>query len=315
MRLLVALSGVLLLAASVRSQVLPSATAAGSTVRAGLVTATPLPIGGDVWPGFQRQAAGTVGNAHSLVAHATTPTAITATWQLGCQAVATGSSESVASVRYTFTALQSFTGRFDIGWSPTTTGSGTATLAIDLGDDGIVDGSGAGAIPITFGPGPLVVRVTMQCNATAGSVQGPFGSSWQWSGSASVAGSLQLVAGHATTTVEGNACGTPMPSLQATPDLAGGLELRGGCPAGIDFGLLAVGFLPIVAPLPLPPTCMLLVAPELVDAQLPDAQRAVVWTFAVPLAARPLTLRSQLFGFYAATSQLTASACARTDVQ
>jgi hypothetical protein len=105
-----------------------------------------------------------------------------------------------------------------------------------------------------------------------------------------------------------------MPSLAVTPNLTGGLEVRGDCPVGIDFGLLAIGFLPVVAPLPLPPTCTLLVAPELVDVQLPDATRAVGWTFSVPVAARPLTLRSQLFGLHAATWQLSASACARTDV-
>jgi hypothetical protein len=303
------------LTAVAHAQISPAAAALAVTVRSGVVTAPVVVPGSEAWLGWSRQANSGTGNAFATVGHAASSTAITGAWQFGCLAGTAASSPAEASVamRYEFLALHAFVGRLVVEWTPSTSGTGAAGLAIDVGDDGSVEAQGAATIPIAFGPGPLAVRVAGTCTATAGTIQGPFGSSWSWAGSAYGNLTLRLEATHASTTFVGTPCGSA-PSLAVLPDLVDGIEVRGVCAPTSDLALLAIGFQSAVTPLPLPPACTLLVVPELVDAQWPDALGRVTWSFAAPPAVRPVTLRMQLFGLDAATFTLAASACARTDV-
>ncbi|MBL8754890.1 MAG: hypothetical protein JNK15_16415 [Planctomycetes bacterium] len=316
MRRSTALSCLLTFAAVVPAQISAGATANAVTVRSGVVVAAPVAPGTDVWFGLARQATSGSGNAFANVGQVATSTAVAATWQLGCIATSAGSSPAAASatVRYDFVAAHAFVGRLVVAWAPATSGTGSAALAVDVGDDGVVDAVGSATIQVAFGPGPLSVRVSGACTADAGSIQGPFGSSWSWAGSAHGNLTLRLEATHATTVQEGAACGNGAPALLVVPTLADGIEVRGDCPPGVDVAFLAIGFAPAAAVLPLPPACSLLVTPELIDAQWPDAQRRVVWSFAVPSAVRPLTLRTQLLGLDVAAFMLAASAAARTDL-
>lgn len=296
------------------AQVDPAAAANFAVVRAGTVTAPSVAPGTDVWSGLSRQANGTTGSAWLSVQHAASTTQITVAWQAGCQAVANGSCASDGSLRYRFDSPVPFVGQLAVGWSTTLTGTGASSLALDLHDDGSIDANGATTLPVAFGPAPLFVRVTTSASANAGTLSGPFGSSWSWWGSASTWLALQLTASPAIVSVEAAGCGNPAPGLTAQADLAQGIELRGACPPSVDLAILVLGFLPVPQLLPWSPFCTMHVAPVLTEWSWPDAQRSAVWSLPVPFAVRPVTMRTQMLGLAVAAFELTTSPALRIDL-
>lgn len=299
-----------LFAAPLAAQLTPSAQFDTGAVRAGFQVAA-LPSGGSpVWNGFGTSAATSVGSAHLAVQQSCSATAVDVQWQFGCQAVAQTTSSAGASVRYAFASPVAVSGLLSTLWFAQTSGTGTAQLAIDLGDDGTVDASGTDSLPITFGPGVLLVRVTASGNASAGSFQAGW-STWHYSGAAQGTLVLRLEAAGLTSQLTSNACGASPPTFAALSTFAGGVLFAGACGPVDDIAVLALGFAPAAIPLGLPPGCVLGVAPDATAWQLPDAQRYVQWELAVPTAVRPIALHAQLLGLHVAPFQLTTSQALR----
>lgn len=83
---------------------------------------------------------------------------------------ATGATFGPHAVLATFGAAPGTVGRFVVSWRNNIAAGGAAAVAIDIGDDGVVEvGQSAAAelsLPYTFGPsGQIVVRVSNECRS------------------------------------------------------------------------------------------------------------------------------------------------------
>jgi hypothetical protein len=142
--------------------------------------------------------------------HQIDPIQVDLQWQLSCHAISNSTSAAELEVRYEIASPYLQSGDLLIDWQPTVTGQ--STLSVDVFDDGYIDAQGSATVPVTFqNPFPLILRVTATTNAQAGSFQGPWGSSWSWSGTASAQLRIRFVPTHAqTTTVAAQPC-SPAP--------------------------------------------------------------------------------------------------------
>ena len=294
----------LALVAPSAAQVVVEATLLSRTVQCGgSAVAQPLP-GGDVTAGLQIGVPG----ASAMLQHANTPAEASVGWNLQCVPPWIGAATADVEIRYVFTAPVVMPATLALGWWATTSGNGSAGLVVDVHDDGVVDASGGGALAVTLGPTPLVVRVRGAVAAVGGTTTTWF-TPWHWTGTASAQLSLQVLPAHAQVASIAPACSGAAPVLQVAPDFVGGLARSGRLGAADELALWTFGFVP-TAPLPLPWSngCVLAVTPDvLVMAPVPPA-RVSEWSLALPAALRPAAFDVQLLGVDLAPFGLGASA-------
>ncbi|MCB9877796.1 MAG: hypothetical protein H6835_09365 [Planctomycetes bacterium] len=311
------LAALLALAAPAAAQIQPSATLVEARVRSGTVATTTPAAWIDVWSGLWRSVSGNSGSAALGIGNSFDAVEVGTQWQLSCAAFGSGLGEAFGDVNYLLDSPVLQQGAVVVEWATVTAGTGATTLAADVGGDGVVEANGAAVIPVTFGPGSLVVRVRAGVEAQAGTVNGPWGTSWSWNGSASAQLRVRFVATHATVTEVAAATCAPAPTMLARPDLWQGVTFDVAAPADAELALLVFGFDAASAPLPLSSGCTLAVAPAVV-AVAPLLVGAATFALAVPPALRPASLLAQPIAFDVdagpGVPQLAAGAAVAIDV-
>ena len=284
-------------------------------VVAGVGAAAPMIPGTDVWPGLLRACGSSPDTGNVLLVHHQDDLEVSIDWQLASHAILSGSSLSKVEVRYQLVSPVQQSGQLIISWLPTTTGTGQCTVGIDVYDDGYVDSYGSAVLPVAFQQLPLTLRVTAEASSQAGTLQGPWGSSWSWSGTAAAQLQIRFVPDHATSTTQAVQTCVQAPALEVLPDLREGVTLQGQCSAAHDFAVFALGFQQVSAQLPISPGCLLLVDP-VVTALLPVSASATIRQhIPVPVAVRPNFFLAQLLAFDATAMTLAGSDLLRIDVQ
>lgn len=267
------------------------ALAGGLQVHAANAVATTPPPGTDLWSGFAF-AAGSGPIAASLAGqHAATASDVEIDWQLAGRAQATGVVSSVGDVRYEFAFARPFVGELVVAWSSTTTGTGAASLAVDVGDDGTVEASGSGSVFVAMWPGVLVLRVRASCTATGGVIHGPFGSSWSYAGTGQAALTVRLVPTHCHVQELGLACAAP--AFAVAGNLRYGVDFTANCSPTADLAILSVGSPMAPVPCPLTAGCALLVAPDVLAWQAVGAQATARWSVDLPMPAGGMLFGAQ----------------------
>lgn len=304
----------LLCAATAPCQVDVTAQLAAGQVTTATSTSAPIVSGTDIWSGFARATTPGADQASLEMAHGIDSQNVRMHWQLQAQANASGPSVSRGEARYELASPILQSGNLEIEWLPATTGTGQATLAIDVYDDGYVDAHGTATIPVVFGTGfPLTLRVTAEASADAGTIHGPWGTSWSWFGSAAGELRVRFVPTHATSTVVvAQPCATA-PTLTSTPDLHEGVELEGDCGPTDVLAVFALGFQSTDVLLPLSANCRLLVAPVVTQLHPVAFGTAVRQPVAVPAAVRPVQFLAQLVTLTAA-GNITAGSLVQTSL-
>jgi len=307
---------VLTVATAASAQVVATAPMVTSTVLAGSSAASPVVPGTNVWSGLVRSVTGAASNASLALTHDLKPTEVSLQWQLSSQAISNSVSIAEAEVRFDIASTIPQTGELIIDWSPTLTGTGLAALTVDVFDDGVVDAQGSATVPVMFDhQSPLILRVNAGTSAQAGTFQGPWGSTWTWSGGAAAQLSIRFVPTHAqVTTVAAQAC-SPTPTLQAVPDLHEGVELQAIGLPNDQLALFALGFQPMISPLPLSAGCSLLVDPVVVVSQPLQPATLAHQPVPIPLSLRPTSFLAQLVTFRPISASLTAGDLLRIDIQ
>jgi len=219
-----------------------------------------------------------------------------------------------ADVRYEFTSPITQFGMLSIEWAPQLQGTGVATLAVDVFEDGFVDANGSYALPVAFNQTPLVVVVRAEVRADAGVVNGPWGTSWNWSGQASADLRVRFVPIHANATVAATSTCANGPLLEARPDLHGGVRLDALAAPADELLVFALGFAPENLPLPWSNGCTLLVDPVATGSALLAGDPSASWSVAVPAAVRPVSFYAQVLAFDADAVAIRAGHALRVDV-
>lgn len=305
---------VLLSTVCLSAQVGTTAQLVGGAVLANASSAAPIVPGSDVWPGLSRTAGGTPNGASLWLQHQQSDAEVVLQWQLESRAIVTGSSSSRAEVRYQLVSPQLQTGELVIEWLPSTIDTGQTSLSIDVYDDGYIDTVGNATIPVAFQQFPLTVRVVAEVSAQAGTLQGPWGSSWSWNGSAAAQLRIRFVPTQASVTTAVSQLCQPAPVLTGSSDLNQGVLFTGQCAPADDFALFAFGFAPAQVPLPWSPACSLLVDPVLTLLHPVAAGQPCHQATVVPAAVRPAQFLTQLVALNTTTMTLTASDLLRAEV-
>lgn len=295
----------LLLVAFAAAQVTPLAFSRGITLQVGISAPVVSPPGDVPAAGFGLWSTTSFGDAGFQAVHGAGSEAVELAWSLAARAVTGGAVRADAAVRYELWAAQPVQGQLQITWTPACSGSGMAHCAIDLGDDGSIDASGASWLPVAFGPGMLAVRIDAGASATAGVHLGPFGVRYPYQGAAAATLRVRLVPTHGAAVEVGGGCGDPL--LTATGNLLGGFDLHGAFAPGAGLGIAVLGFDARSVALPLPPHCSLHTTP-LAHLLAPVVQQQAGWSLALPPALpRPFACTVQLLGLDLATLQATSS--------
>lgn len=301
-------------AADVTAQVTSNATLIGAQAVAG-TAAAPVPATQTaIWPGLSRVVSGAVGASSFLVDHDADDLGIEMDWQLTTQAWQSGTAVARVEVLYVFSSPLTQLGDLSIEWAPQQTGTGNALLAVDIYDDGYVDADGSYATPVAFNTFPLIVRVTAEVSADAGTFQGPWGSSWSWSGGAVAGLSVRFTPTHASASVAAPSTCSGGPDLTARPNLDGGVRLDVQAPLGDDAVVFALGFQQSNVLLPWSAGCALLVDPVVTSASLLFAGPSASLSVAVPAAFRPATFLAQAVSLDLQPARLLAGDAVRVDV-
>lgn len=307
---------VLLPATIASAQVVATAPLVDATVLAGATVAPGIAPGSNVWAGLARSATGAASGASLGLTHQIDPVQVDLQWQLNCHAISNSTSAAEIEVRYEITSAYLQSGNLIIDWQPTVTGTGQATLSVDVFDDGYVDAQGSAIVPVAFqNPFALNLRVTAGTNAQAGTFQGPWGSSWSWSGAAAAQLHIRFVPTHAQTTTLATQPCSPAPTLTVLPDLSQGLDLQAMAPPTEQLALFALGFQATNMPLPLSHSCLLLVDPAVILAQPLQPGMPAHQSLTIPTAARPATFLTQLITLNPTSATLTASPLLNTNIQ
>lgn len=303
----------LMTATTAAAQVAGVATVISSTVQAGSSVAAAVAPGTNVWGGLSRAVNSGVGSASVATLNKIHPGAADLRWQLSSQAVNSGTSSAELDLRYELSSPVLQSGNLIVDWSPLVAGTGQATLAVDVFNDGYVDAFGSDTIPVVFqSPYPLFVRVTVRITSNAGTIQGPFGSSWSWSGSAAAQLRIRFEPDHAHTTTHALQPCTPHPSHEVIPDLSRNVYLQGMAEPTDHLAVFALGLQPTSVPLPLSPNCLLLVNPVVtLGIPLQPHVPASVPLF-IPPAGRPATFFTQMITLNGTAGTLSASRLKRT---
>ncbi|MCK5945361.1 MAG: hypothetical protein KAI24_25450 [Planctomycetes bacterium] len=284
----------LCVAAATTAQVAPSAALVSAQAFAGASTAAVPPAGADVWPGLSRGAAGAVGASSFTLVHVVDDLQIDLQWHLETQAWQNGPSTALVEARFVFTSPLTQVGELSVEWAPQTSGTGIAALAVDIYDDGYVDATGPFVTPTLFHSAPLTVRVRAEVHADAGTIQGPWGSSWSWNGAALADLRIRFVPTHAVASLAAASTCVGGPALHAHPDLSGGVRLDALAAPGDDLLVFVLGFAPTALPLPWSNGCTLLVDPVVTDGVLLPGGAAASRAIAVPPAVRPAAFLAQV---------------------
>jgi hypothetical protein len=296
-----------LLASAVEAQLWPAANVVNGAVVAGGVAA-PLPAPNvPAWGALVLPAASGGCVANAALVHTIADTEVRATWTLLGRAMGGGStpvpSTADLELRYEFWSAFAQPLRLDVAWSLQLHGTGTALLRVDVGDDGVVDATGAASLQIAPSAGPVVVRVRAAANAQSFTQAGPFGSSWTWTGEAAATLDLRLAPAHAVVGVAAAATCPAAPSLTAAPDFAHGVVFAADAPTH-DLVVLALGLSPAALPLPWSPGCVLALDP-IVSPWGPG--QPGTFQVVVPPAVRPAAFRAQAVGVALGAPTLSAS--------
>lgn len=293
------------LLASATAQVNTAAQLVGGAVQSG-ANAAPMPVGTNVWNGLSRSCTSSCGTSQIAAGHAGTLLGIDIVWVAGCQATMPGAVLSEATVRYDLSSPIPIPARIIVSWTPSSAGTGTSQLDIDLGADGIVDANGAAILPVSLGPVATSLQIHVACQATAGVLSGPFGSSFPYTGSAGGNLTVRLEPTHCLVQPVGPACGVSQ--FGAAGTFLRGCQITGNVPFGHELAVLVLGFAQTAATVPLPPNCMLHVDPAILVGQFTYGASNATWTMTLGPSLLPVTFRAQMFdldldGFLALGSQ------------
>ena len=312
---------VLLTTAVASAQVATSAQLVSGIVVAGSNSSAALQPGADIWPGLVRSVESLANGATLLLDHHQDAVEVALHWQLTCQAINNGNSVARVEACYELVSPVVQGGELIVEWLPSATGTGQTSVAIDVYDDGYIDNQSSvtsvllAQQPVAFQQYPLRLRVIAEVSAQAGSVQGPWGSSWSWNGSAAAELRIRFVPTHAmATTVATQACATTT-SLSARPNLSQGVELAGVCSSSDTFAVFALGFQAVHLPLPLAPFCDLLVDPVITLLHPVPANATIQQPLAIPLAVRPTQFLSQFLALDTSALTLVASDLVQVSIQ
>lgn len=275
------------------AQVVPLAAATGCYAQVGGVVQA-IPLGTDVTSGVNVAAGTGGGSAFLRFVPDQDATAITFTYDAGSVAVAATTARASCDLRHDLWSARPLAGRFIVGCTTTTSGTGTVQIGIDLGDDGFVDATGPAVIPCTLAAGATPIRVRLTTNATAGTVAGPWGIAIAYQGSAHTQLLLRFEPTHCIVQALGGGC--PGPQLTALGNLAGGVDLQAILGPGGDLAVLLLAFAPTLALPPQFPTCALLAAPVTTSWALPDAAHTVLWSLTWPSALGAVAFTAQAVG-------------------
>jgi hypothetical protein len=282
---------------------------------AGSISSQPMVPGSDIWPGYWRVANAAVSSSSVMLSHQLTAVNVDLQWQLDCHANINDSAIAAAEVVYELASPYPQVGNLVVEWLPALQGTGQASLQVDLYDDGVVDAVSSATIPTAFGQTPLIMRVHVQTAAHAGSFQGPWGSSWTWSGAAGGDLRIRFVPTHSTSLAAVMQPCSSGVGLQAQSNLNQGVQLQAQCAVADDLALFVLGFQTADLPLPLSSTCRLLVDELVVIGQQLIVGSIAEHSIAVPLAVRPAFFYAQAVALDVDLMSLTASDSVRTDVQ
>ncbi|MFK7739912.1 MAG: hypothetical protein AB8H80_06275 [Planctomycetota bacterium] len=283
-----------LLAAGLPAQILPMATLLASRTDANGQVAV-VPAGQDAWPGLARAQSFAGASASSRLSHRADSAEVVADWLLDASSLTSGGASSVAEVRFDLLTTPQ-AGQLVVDWSGTTTGTGQVGLEIDIDDDGVLDATSSGALPIAFGTNFLAVRVRVVATAQAGQISGPFGVVWSFRGTAQAALRLRFVPDPVVPQVlatQSCPAGLGQP-IVSRADFGGGVELAAACAPSTLIACFALGLQPANVPLPLAPGCRLLVAPIAVPSFVPGAGGLVAYRVPIAPALRPVAFLAQI---------------------
>lgn len=282
------------LAAGLSAQGTIHAVSAGITVQPGLAAPATVAAGVNVTAGTLRSAANSTGSGLFRAEHTQSSTAIDLAWTLAATAQNSGQVTSLGEIRYQLSAPEQVEGDLTVTWLPTVAGSGTAAFSIDLFDDGLDLVAATTSFAITLGPWPLPLRVRAQVGAAAGTIAGPWNTTWRYSGSANGTLQIRFQPTHCTTTALGPGCAEPQ--LQVLGNLRGGADLRGSFTPTVELGIAVLGLDQQAGMLPWAPGCPLVTTPLVTLWGLLDAQRAANWSIGLPASVRPVGFAAQLVG-------------------
>lgn len=290
-----------------------SATSAGLVVQAGSAAPAVVPSGANLDLGGYLATGNQTGGASLRLEHRASTTSLALRWDLACNAAHAGTVMGQGAVRYELTAPEPVAGELRIVWTPANTGSGATQFTFDLFDDQLDLVGGSATFPVWLGPSPLPFRVLAAVSATAGTVSGPWGTSWSYQGAANGQLEVTFVPTHCSASVLGPGCGDPQ--LTAVGNLLGGADLCGAFGPASVFGVAVLGFDSQATALPVGPGCALATTPVVALWGLPDAQRQATWSIGLPASARPLAFTAQLVGFDPGAALATTSAPLRVGCQ
>lgn len=294
------------LAAGLSAQGTIHAASAGITVQAGLAAPATVAPGVNVTAGTLRSAANSSGSGLFRAEHTQSTTAIELAWTLAATAQNSGQVTSLGEIRYELSAPELVEGDLTVTWAPTFAGTGTAAFSVDLFDDGLDPTTTTTTFALTLGPWPLPLRVRAQVGAAAGTIAGPWGTTWRYTGSANGTLQIRFQPTHCTTTALGAGCAEPQ--LHVIGNLRGGADLRGAFAPTTELGIAVLGLDQQAGMLPSAPGCPLVTTPLVALWGLPDAQRAANWSIGLPASVRPAGFAAQLVGLDVDAAAVTTSA-------
>lgn len=276
-------------------QGLLTVTSAGLLAQVGTTQPIAIAPGLDVTAGLSRLANGAPGSASFRVDALATTTSLDVSLAATANAQSSGLAQGLGEVLVHLGSPVDVPGILGVTWTPAASGSGTTSCRIDLGDDGLDLATGTVAWSVSLGPSPVPLRLRVETAASAGWLPGAFGSQWHYSGAAAGVLQVHFTPTHCVATPFAPGCGEPV--LAVHGNLLGGADLVAECAAGTALGAAVLGFAPAAAVVPLPPQCVLSVAPVVVSWGVPDPQHTLRFPIAIPPVFWPVTFRAQVLGF------------------
>jgi hypothetical protein len=290
-----------------------TADSAGCIVQAGLGAPVTVPSGTNLDFGGHLTTGNQTGGASLRIEHRTTTTSLGLRWTLACNASHAGTVMGQGAVRYELTAPEPVAGELRVVWSHGGSGSGASQFMFDLFDDQLDLVAGSAVFPVWLGPSPLPFRVQAGVSASAGTVAGPWGTTWSYQGAANGVLEVTFVPTHCSSVGLGPGCGDPQ--LSIVGNLLGGADLCGAFGPASAIGVAVLGFDQQTTTLPMGPGCALATTPVVALWGLPDAQGLATWSIGLPASVRPLAFAAQLLGFDPVGAQATTSAPMRVVCQ
>jgi len=281
--------------------VVPLATSQGIVVSSGTASQNSAP-GADVSIGLQLAAAQGSGSASFTMAPQWNSAAIDLDWSIDCVALSYTQSVSSGLTRHELFAARQVPGRFVITWTVTTTGTGAATLAFDLGDDGVVEATNSAVIAHTLPVGVTVFSVDLDGQAAAGVVSGPWGAQYPYHGTVSAQLTVRFEPTHCSSVPYGGACGV---AIDAVGNFSGGADLAAQVPLA-DLAIAVLGLDQVTTTLPLAPGCTLVTTPVGNLLQVPNGGEAA-WSIGLPPGIGPVVFSAQAVGFDVSMGRAEAS--------